>query len=84
MPLAPVRAPYVTPIRKALLVALLALAALAAICGSAGAQPGPDDDPNYRDPMWIYANPAIVSQQALGDPRPEPWFDAGEQAAGMR
>jgi hypothetical protein len=50
-----------TPIRRALLVALLALAALAAVCGSAGAQPGPDDDPNYNDPMWRYANPAAVS-----------------------
>ena len=58
MPLAPVRAPLLAPFRRAFLVALLALAALAAICGSAGAQPGPDDDPNYNDPMWRYANPA--------------------------
>jgi hypothetical protein len=72
------------PVRKAFLVTVLAVAALAAVHGSAGAQPGPDDDPNYNHPMWIYANPANVSRQAASDPEPTPWFDAGEQAAGTR
>lgn len=47
-----------SPIRKALPVSTLSLVALAAVAGSAGAQPGPDDNPDYRDPLWRYANPA--------------------------
>jgi hypothetical protein len=44
--------------RRALLVSTLALAALFAVHGSTGAQPSPDDDPDYSAPYWIYANPA--------------------------
>ena len=61
MPFASTRAQFRATVRRAILVSLLAVAALAAVHGSAGAQPGPDDDPNYHDPMWIYANPAAVS-----------------------
>jgi hypothetical protein len=50
------RYPHV-PLRRALVVSALALTALAAVGGSAGAYPGPDDDPDYSEPGWIYANP---------------------------
>lgn len=78
MPLAPVRAPFRASVRRALLVATLAVAALTAFHGSAGAQPGPDDDPNCHDPMWIYANPADRSATAalpVGDGEPLPVDD---------
>ena len=61
-------------VRRAVLVSLLAVAALAAVHGSAGAQPGPDDDPNYNHPMWIYANPAAVVR-AAPNPIPDPWSE---------
>jgi hypothetical protein len=52
-------------IRRAVLVSALALTALFAVAGSAGAQPGPDDDPDYSDPMWIYAKPATVVESGI-------------------
>jgi hypothetical protein len=52
-------------IRRAVLVSTLAVTALIAVAGSAGAQPGPDDDPNYSHPMWIYANPATVVESGI-------------------
>ncbi len=71
-------------IRKTLLVSTLA-AVFAAGHGSADAQPGPDDNPNYNHPMWIYANPADVYRTVASDPEPNPWvvgtFDARQQTA---
>jgi hypothetical protein len=71
-------------IRKSLLVSTLA-AVFAAGHGSAEARPGPDDDPNYNHPMWIFANPAEVYRTVAGDPQPDPWvvstFDAGQHPA---
>jgi hypothetical protein len=52
-------------IRRAILVSTLALTALIAVAGSAGAQPGLDDDPDYSDPMWIDANPATVVESGI-------------------
>ena len=71
-------------IRKSILVATLA-AVFAAGHDSADARPGPDDNPDYNHPMWIYANPADTYRMVAGDPSPDPWvvgtFDAGQQIA---
>jgi hypothetical protein len=66
-------------LRNALLVSVFTLVAAA---GSVGAQPGPDDDPDYNDPMWRYADPAAEEPARDAAAESEPVAtDSGDASA---